>query len=557
MFSSTPLKEVYQEARKQVYQELEAKPQITKLSNEDRRKLAEKLPPCVVHIISEMPAKTDKINFNKLIMLLVTYFQEAGWTQKRAFLKAQPFLEKYAYSETYNTPEKRKQHWLSEWNYLLNHPNYNFSCTFIKGLGLPGSAFECSRCIGKNQDKIAVELSEERAVITDEGKGSKEQTNKNFAFPYQVMTGAAGFFANVYSECIEAPAHFLFMAYLTCLGAFVAPKITIRSLLRTQPRSYTVLMGESATERKSTTLTKTVEHFLSVCQDFNVCWGIGSAEGLQRILKRSDSLVVERIGTMLVFDEFKTFVSKCQIETSVLLPIVNTLFESNRYETHTKKHDVKIEDAYLSLLAATTRETYERIYSPAFIHIGFTNRVFLVPGTAKRKHSIPAVISPEDEVTMKNNLKKVLNHIGEDSLELDFTPDAKGLYHNWYMNMEDSVHSKRLDTYSLRFMELLAVNNFKDVIDSEIVQHAIALCDWQFEVRKIYDPIDADSKAAVMEEKIRRYLKQGPLSDRDLKRNSNAHKAGLWFYEMAIKNLGKANEVGWDKKSKRWFLDDA
>jgi hypothetical protein len=385
-------------------------------------------------------------------------------------------------------------------------------------------------------------------------KPTFKKSDTSLAFPFQIMTGAAGYFANIYSECIEAPAHFLFMAYLACLGAFISPNVTIHSLLKTQPRLYIVLMGESATERKSTTLTKTVDHFLSVLQDFNVCWGIGSAEGLQRILKKSDALIVDRIGTLLIFDEFKTFISKCQIETSVLLPIVNTLFESNRYETHTKKHDVKIQDAFLSMLAATTRETYERIYSPSFIHIGFTNRVFLVPGTAERKHAIPAVISQEDEESIKENLVQVLRHVGEDGVELDFTPEAKELYQSWYMGMEDSIHAKRLDTYSLRFMELLAVNNLKTVIDVETVRQATALCDWQFDVRKIFDPIDADSKAAVMEEKIRRHLRQGSLSDRDLKRNTNAHKAGLWFYDMALKNLRRANEVGWSKKTKQWFI---
>ena len=96
----------------------------------------------------------------------------------------------------------------------------------------------------------------------------------------------------------------------------------------------------------------------------------------------------------------------------------------------------------------------------------------------------------------------------------------------------------------------------KKVIDVEIIQHAIDLCDWQLEVRKIFDPIDADSTIAEMEQRIRRYLKKGKLSDRDLKRHTNAHRTGLWFYKTALTNLREAKEAIYDKSSKSYQLVD-
>jgi hypothetical protein len=378
------------------------------------------------------------------------------------------------------------------------------------------------------------------------------QAEKSLDFPIQVMTGAAGYFTDVYSEIVEAPAHFLFMGYLTCLGAVLSPRLSLNSVLNTQPRLFTVLMGESATERKSTTLNIVINHFKTILQqDFNVCWGVGSAEGLQKVLKKKTEHGLQPLGTLLSFDELKAFVSKCGIESSVLLPIVNTLFESNLYESHTKKQDINIEEAYLSMLAATTIATYERIYNSAFLDIGFPNRVFLIPGTAKRQHSIPSTITQSDGETMKENLLRVLQHVGN-GLELDITLEARNIYHDWYMALEPSVHSKRLDTYSLRLMMLLTINNLKQMIDPEIVEHAIALCNWQLDVRKTHDPIDADTKSAKMEETIRRALKKGPYKDYELKRTVNANRVGLWIYDMAIKNLRKANEIGWDKQSKRW-----
>ena len=52
------------------------------------------------------------------------------------------------------------------------------------------------------------------------------------------------------------------------------------------------------------------------------------------------------------------------------------------------------------------------------------------------------------------------------------------LYHHWYMNLDRSIHAKRLDTYALRFMMLLAVNEMKSTIDESIVDKSIKLMDW-------------------------------------------------------------------------------
>jgi len=55
-----------------------------------------------------------------------------------------------------------------------------------------------------------------------------------------------------------------------------------------------------------------------------------------------------------------------------------------------------------------------------------------------------------------------------------------------------------------------------------------------------------------MEEKIRRQLRKKSLKDFQLKQSVNAHRAGLWAYDIAKKNLEKANEIEWNKKKKRW-----
>jgi hypothetical protein len=400
----------------------------------------------------------------------------------------------------------------------------------------------------------------EKLVQPEVRKKVESEFENDLSFPYYVMTGAAGYFANVYSDYIEAPPQFLFMGYLTALGAVLSRSVKISSVLQTQPRLFTVLLGESASDRKSTTLSVVNNHFKATIDNYSSCWSIGSAEGLHNVLQKPMEChyptdAGEAPGTLLIHDELKSFVNKCKIESSVLLPCVNSLFESNRYESHTKKKSIIIEDAHLSMLAASTRNTYERIYTDQFIDIGFPNRIFLVTGTANRQFSFPEKIPAGELEMMQNNLLKVLRHVGN-GLELKITKEAKEFYHGWYLGLNRSVHSKRLDTYSIRLMELLAVNNLKCDIDLEITRHAVDLCDWQLEVRRVHDPIDADNKSAKMEEAIRRVLGKRPMTDRELKQYTNARRSGLWVYENSIKNLRKSKEISWDKSEKKWFLKD-
>lgn len=378
-----------------------------------------------------------------------------------------------------------------------------------------------------------------------------ENTPPDFqASPLQfpdIMTGAAGYYAEVMSGCLEPPPHFFFMAYLTCLGSLLAGRVTLESELKPQPRLYTIILGESADDRKSTAISKTVEFFPNAVSSFPACFGVGSAEGLQRRLSTDANL-------LLVYDEFKAFVSKSRVDGSVLLPCVTTLFESNRYESHTKDREVSLTDVNLSLLAASTVDTYERTWDSQFTDIGLNNRLFLVPGAGRRRFAIPGRVPPSEWDTLRREVGNVLR-FASTVPELTVTPDARALYESWYLNLEQSIHTKRLDTYAMRFMVLLAVNACRPEVDEETMAAVIDLMNWQLQARRLHDPIDADSTIAKVEEKIRRALRsRGPMTDHNLKRAINYRRVGLWVYQKAMNNLNTAGEIWFDKKTSTWRL---
>ena len=95
----------------------------------------------------------------------------------------------------------------------------------------------------------------------------------------------------------------------------------------------------------------------------------------------------------------------------------------------------------------------------------------------------------------------------------------------------------------------------KKEVDAEVVRRVNALCDWQYQVRSLYDPIDAIGEIGKMEERIRRVLqKKGPLKDWQLRRFANGDR-NLWVYDKAKNNLQRiSGELGFNKQDGTYFL---
>jgi len=378
-------------------------------------------------------------------------------------------------------------------------------------------------------------------------------------FPHDSIQGAAGNFADVYSKYMESPWQFFAMGYLTCLGSLISHQITLQSEISPQPRLYTVVIGESADDRKSESIRQSTKFFdqtlnsQSTSFSFNVCMGLGSAEGLANRAHGIRNL-------LLVYDELKAFVSKAQIDGSILTPCVNTLFESNTFHSSTKKKSISLNDIYLSLLGACTAETYKRIWTPAFLDIGFINRLFLVTGKGERRFAIPRLIPESEKSQLESELIQVLKFVdslpkqnGRYAMPVD--SDAYDLFESWYLAQEQSLFTKRLESYGLRFIVLLTINEHQNQVTADIVQKVIDLLSWQLEVRKLQDPIDAETLIAKIEGIIKRALIQGPLSKRELERKCNKSRYGQFYWDATKNGLIKGNQMGWDEKNGVYFLN--
>ena len=133
---------------------------------------------------------------------------------------------------------------------------------------------------------------------------------------------------------------------------------------------------------------------------------------------------------------------------------------------------------------------------------------------------------------------------------------ARNIFDRWYFSTEPSPFTKRLDGYGLRLMIILAFNEGLSSITPAVVEKVVKLLDWQLEVRRELDPIDAESSIAKMEEAVRRALTPGPMVKRDLQRKVSYNRAGIYVWDMATSNLLREEEIYFDSKTKTYRLSE-
>lgn len=391
---------------------------------------------------------------------------------------------------------------------------------------------------------------------------SAPKPSTEVVFPEASYVGIAADFAEAYSSRTEVPKAFLYMTFLAYLGGRVSHLVELNSVIRPQPRLYVVCLAPTG-EKKSTALRLVDNFFRAAFPDWNLTiYGSGSFEGLAEMMTRDPRTKAVR-PRILCFDELAAFVGKAKQEGSTLLPALCTLFETNCVDNITKDRKVLCRDAYVSLVAACSTETYEKMWTTQFLAMGFLNRLFLVVESTSRRVSLPGSVAPQDEQALATQLRDLVNWTEEEArksgkLLLSLEGEALKLWDDYYQAMPRDIHSVRLDTYGFRLMTLLSLSKKEAVISPETVKQTTDILNYEYWVRRNNCPIDAETLFAKMEQKILRELeKRGPLKMRDLRRFTNAKSFGLWIFEQSLENLQRAGDVRFDGKTKTYCATGA
>jgi hypothetical protein len=393
-------------------------------------------------------------------------------------------------------------------------------------------------------EELAAQVKLDRLVTaTDEA-----QLAAGIAFPESAYLGLAADFADTYSTACESPKSYFYLSFLTCLGALVGDRICLQGATRAPARLYTVLLGPSGISRKSTAIKLATDFFARNVVGFPIVRGLGSAEGLAKTIQKRNYT-----NCLLVFDELRTFVDKAKIEGSILLSIVNTLFDETRAENHTKGHDIELENVHLSLLSACTLDTFANLFDANFVAIGFPNRLLLVLDESKASIPVPREVPPSIEQALAQDLGAILYELRpytpSNPLVMRLTPEALALWGEFYQTIPRTVTGTRIDSIGLRLAMLMALSAHKLEIDTDVIGAAIEIAKWQLAVRDEVMPTEAYNAIAAMEQKIVRVLRaRGPLGEKKLRDLTNAYRAGLWVFDTALKNVLAAKLARFDPR---------
>jgi len=376
---------------------------------------------------------------------------------------------------------------------------------------------------------------------------TKDQTAQSISFPEESIVGSVGDLARLLAHGTEVPEEFYFASGLTVLGSICAVGLRLKIGLNVAPRLYTVLLGESYGVKKSTAQKRTIEVFENIVAQMvlleppDVVYGVGSAEGLMRQLSNHSQLLI-------AYDELKAFVDKCRVQNSSLLPMVASLFEGEDWDNTTKTSNStqSVRGVHLSLLGCCTTDTYASMWTNDAIAIGLPNRLFIVGADRKRRVAWP---DAPDQKQLEDISERIKDQIQRLPITFDITREARAMWEHWYNSLPASEHAKRLDTIGLRLLSLLTLTSDKDCVDVDTVQTVKSILDYEFNIRRVTDPIDADNKIARLEEGVRRVLGTvGSLDKRNLRRRLHADRYGLWAYERALANLKAAGDIVTDGK---------
>jgi len=357
-------------------------------------------------------------------------------------------------------------------------------------------------------------------------------------FPEKAVVGLAGEIAHFYAETQESPASFFFMNTLAFLGAALGSSIL--TLKGEEPRLYVVAVAPFGAARKSEALKHIRDLFGELAG--HVIESVGSGEGLLKQFEKHTRVV-------LMSDEFSRLVKKGGIEGSTLPETLTTLFSETTFSHHVSKQEasINVRDAHLTLVSATTPDLYTTMFDVAGITGGLVSRIFVVASDEKRI-KLPVAPDPSKVHEYREKLRRQIKEAtsGVAGKPLPYTTEAEALWMDYYHELRKGTNPiyERLDTYGLRLAVLLAFTKIELEISRATVESAIALLEYQKQVRLLVQPVEAENSIARLDQLILRRLADGQWWGRSRLYNGvHAERYGAWSFDQSLKNLGSMGYI--------------
>jgi hypothetical protein len=333
-------------------------------------------------------------------------------------------------------------------------------------------------------------------------------------------------YRDVVSPCTEAPDVFHLASFIAAVGCLVGRKAWVCCPHRTYPNFYCLLVGKTATARKSTAYQFALDLFE---QTKDVLYdplpkrlnGLASPEGLALAMRQKGFPEPHRI--LCVEDEFRSLVTKGgQKAVANLIPKLTELFNCpSTFEVNTKNDPILVQAPFLCMLAASTRAWFEESLTQTDVSGGFLNRWLLYEGEAEKLLPSPP---PVDQHAWDDLVLDVGSAIHNGGGYYQFSRNAESFYASFYQRARTNFESEatsRTDLHARKLGLLYAVMaNRKDrLIHTPDIESGVAIAEY---CARIVEPIASAldlSWQRRLEERLMARVNENPgIAKRDLYR---------------------------------------
>lgn len=387
--------------------------------------------------------------------------------------------------------------------------------------------------------------------LAEELKEAEEQATFP-RMPEIVYHGLAGRYVDALKDSTEAPREFLLAAFLTVVAALIGRSAWVIYSRQTFANLFTLLIGETASARKTTVMGFALDLFASVAAligaRVKALYGLASVEGLAAAMKDKDS-PENPYRLVIVEDELKSLLRKAQ-QKSVgnLIPRLTELYNTGAtFEVNTKSDSVIIRNPFACVVSASTPAWFSESIGESEISGGFLNRWTMFTGKAERLIPFPKAPSATIWAGMVKDLAALIQQA---SGEYKLTPEAKDLFGEFYGTFRQrkevglrSEATARTDLHVIKYALLFAVLDAQSEIGLDHISRGIALATFNMDVALSVVGAAGLGSFGAREQKLLAILKAGRLSMREAMRRLTISADDLNRATRALERVGLIDVV--------------
>lgn len=386
--------------------------------------------------------------------------------------------------------------------------------------------------------------SKDTTTLPAETQGKPEVTTMSAI----VYHGLSARFVDALHQSTEAPREFRLAAFLTVVGVLIGRQAWVTYSRPTYPNLFTLLIGETATARKSTVMAFALDLMTTVVERTQAkvkpLYGLASVEGLAAAMKDGESPDPYRV--VIIEDELKSLLRKAQQKgVSNLIPRLTELYNCGRsFEVNTKSEKAIIHNPFASIVSASTPAWFAESIGESEISGGFLNRWTMFYGRSESLIPFPTLPDPAEwEGIVENLTCAVLQAHGEYPL----SQEGREVFSEFYQTLRSARGDEglrteataRTDLHAIKFALLFAILDRKPRIEVDDISRGIALATFNMDVAISVIGSAGLSRIGAREQKLMAVLKHGRASTREVMRRLHLSAEELDRISRSLERVGE------------------